>query len=265
MPHGRTTRDRRSFAQVTEGTGTPVTVEGARMIQTRYVYAAGLSQGRRVLELACGSGQGLGLLAKKAAFCAGGDIDRRLLSSARSAYGSRVPLINLDGANLPFRSGSFDLLLLYEASYYMPDMGAVFDEITRVLEPGGVVVFVNANPERADFIRSPHSHSYLTANEFRVELSSRGFSVDVRGAFPTSTRGLLSAGIPVVRRLLEALRLTPRTLAGRARLKRWVYGPPVMLPSELEEGFAEIEPLAAVDAPTCHDYKVLYVTATAPR
>ena len=136
------------------------------MLTSRYEYAASLANDRRVLEVGCAAGQGFGLLQKASRFLVGGDYSMPLLESAHRHYGTRVPLARLSVEALPFAADSFDLVLFFEASYYVPDMNAAFDEIARVLSPTGVVVFVNANPERPDFIRSPHSHHYHSAAEF---------------------------------------------------------------------------------------------------
>src|SRR5438046_4997333 len=77
------------FEEVTETTGIPVTREGARMMYTRYAVGAALATGCRTLELACGGGNGLGLVGASARSLIGGDISGPLLRTARSHYGHR--------------------------------------------------------------------------------------------------------------------------------------------------------------------------------
>lgn len=253
------------YEDITETTGTPVTPEAADMMYTRYALAASLAAGARVLELGCGAGQGLGLISAHARLTVGGDYSKALLDSARRHYGARVPLVRLSAEQLPFADRSFDLVLFFEATYYVPDMAAAFQEIARVLAPGGTVLFVNANPERPDFIRSPFSTHYHSASEFRRALEQRGFSVCLEGAFPveakSETRGLLPPGVlAFVRRVLEAMHLVPRTLRGRARLKRLIYGKLSVLPAELPASFAKIEARQALNGDDVSRFKVLYVT-----
>lgn len=238
------------------------------MMYTRYHAAAKLASGRRVLELGCGAGQGLGLLAAQASVAVGGDFSWPLLATASQHYQQRVPLARLSAEALPFASGSFDAVFLFEASYYIPSMQRAFDEIARVLAPGGIVMFVNANPERPDFIRSPHSVHYHTADEFRQALEALSFDVLVEGAFPVGEdKGRRSwktgKALSVVRQVLERLHLVPKTLRGRAMLKRLLYGRSLIsVPSEIRPGFAreaEREPLPSGPA---NRHKVIYVTAT---
>jgi SAM-dependent methyltransferase len=260
------------FEDLTETTGIPVTAEGASMMLTRYSYAAGLSAGRTVLEIGCGAGQGLGMLGSAGRGVVGGDYSWPLLRSARAHYGDRFPLALLSAEALPFRGSSFDLVLCFEASYYVRDAQRAFDEIRRVLTPGGQAVFVNANPERPDFIRSPHSVHYHSSDEFRSALASRGFDVVVEGAFPvdatddrvTIKSRLVGFALGLARRVLETSGLTPKTLRGRARIKRLLNRHLIEVPAEVAPGFAVTAARAPVAAGPVRNYKVIYVTATVP-
>ncbi len=254
------------FEDLTETTGVPLAREGADMMYSRYRLAADRAANQRVLELACGAGQGLGMVGASARSTVGGDFSLPLLRLGRRHFGARVPFARLSADRLPFASGAFDLVLFFEASYYVHDMEGAFDEIARVLAPGGAVLFVNANPERPDFIRSPHSVHYHTADEFRAALSRRGFKVSVEGAFPvedreSGSRGIASRGIGLVRRGLERLGLVPTTLRGRARLKRLVYGRMVVVPAELSAGFGAEHPREEIGVGPASRHKVVYVSA----
>jgi len=255
------------FEDVTETTGIPATREAARMMYTRYAVGAQLAGGKRVLELACGGGNGLGLLGARTRSLVGGDFSPALLRQAGSHYRARFPLVRLSAEALPFRAGAFDLVLFFEASYYVPDMERAFDEVTRVLAKGGTVLLVNANPERPDFITSPLSVHYHSADEFRAALERRRFTVITEGAFPTETRQpgatshLLGLAVSALRRLLQSLRLVPRTLRGRARLKRLIYRDLIPIPAEIPPNFTPVEPRVLVSTGPVRDFKVIYVTA----
>lgn len=257
------------FEDVTETTGVPLSREGAEMMATRYVLARGLATGKRVLELGCAAGQGFGLIAARAVSLVGGDYSQTLLRSARRHYGDRVPVVRLSAERLPFASGIVDLVVFFEASYYVPDMGAALQEIARVLAPGGSVLLANANPERPDFIHSPHSFKYHTADEFRSAVSQLGFAVTVEAAFEVQPRaeGVTRLGAGVLswsRRVFQHLGLVPRTLEGRARLKRLVYGPLLQTPAELLDGFATPRERHSVLPGPVTGYKVIYVQGTKP-
>jgi SAM-dependent methyltransferase len=256
------------FEDLTETTGLPLSPEGASMMYTRYHEASRLATNKRVLEIGCGAGQGFDLLGKKAQMLVGADFSAPLLASARQHFGDRVPLVRLSADALPFRPASFDLILCFEMSYYVPDMERAFDDITRVLAPGGTIMFVNANPERPDFIRSPHSVHYHSADEFRRSLSQRGLRVEVFGAYPidppsTGAKARVKKLVfTVARQTLEALGLVPKTLKGRARIKRLIHRKLTAVPPALPEGFAPVEPTPPVAKGPQPGYKVIYVTGT---
>lgn len=153
-----------------------------------------------------------------------------MLRNGRAHYGARVPLGQLSAHALPLHPGSIDLVLCFEASHYLPEMQRAFDDIARTLDRGASVQFGYANPERPDFIRSPHSAYPYTADQFREELERRGFSVAVEGAFPVDPAAkrtkarLYAAAFALARRAIEALGRVPNTLRGRARLKPLVCG-----------------------------------------
>ena len=92
------------------------------MMATRYGGAATFCGGKRVLEVGCGPGAGLGRLAQTARIVVGSDRTEMLLAQAKHTYQNAVPLVRLDALDLPFVTFSFDVIVLFEAIYYLPDV-----------------------------------------------------------------------------------------------------------------------------------------------
>ena len=92
------------YTTVTEVPGHRITQEALAMAWTRYAMAGDLSAERQVLEVGCGAGQGLGVLAKRAGFVVGGDYTEGLLRAARLHYGGRIPLVRT-GMRISYRFG----------------------------------------------------------------------------------------------------------------------------------------------------------------
>jgi SAM-dependent methyltransferase len=256
------------YDKITEIGGTELTSEAASMVYTRYALAAELARGRRTLEIGCASGVGLGLIMGAADFAVGGDLFLPMLQTARHHYGGDLSLTQFSAVNLPFKNQSFDFVLFMEASYYVLDFETALDEIGRVLHTDGTLLFVNANPERPDFIRSPHSEHYHSAGEFRALLEQRGYRVEIAGAFALEKRrnGKRATTIKrslagAARKIAEALHLVPKTLRGRARIKRLIFGKLRTLPPELPTGFAPREKLRPLGNARATDHKVIYVIA----
>jgi SAM-dependent methyltransferase len=258
------------FEHLSEGAGVPITDDAAIMMATRYALAAEMAAGRRTLELACAAGHGLGLVARTAQSLVGADINAPMLGRAQAHYRGRVPVARASAMALPFADASFDFVFCLEASYYVPEFETCLDEIGRVAAPGARLLFVNANPERVDFIRSPHSSHYQSADEFRALLTARGWVVETSAAFPLDprddgARARLTASVrTLARRALEGLHLVPRTLAGRARLKRLLGKRLRPMPAEIDDAFAPRATVTPVPSGPVRGYQIIFVTGRRP-
>jgi ubiquinone/menaquinone biosynthesis C-methylase UbiE len=100
--------------------------------------------GRRILELGCGSGSLLRSLISYGATAGqliGIDPDFRRLRRARNASGTSVAVA--DGALLPYRKETFDLVFVFTALSSMKDVEVrrhAAHEALRVLRPGGLAI-----------------------------------------------------------------------------------------------------------------------------
>ena len=100
--------------------------------------------GRRVLDLACGSGRYLRRLAGGgAARLAGTDLSPAMLARA-TALGR--PLARADLLSLPLAAGEWDVAVCGLAVGHVADLGRSIAEMGRVLAPGGSVVYSDLHP-----------------------------------------------------------------------------------------------------------------------
>jgi len=112
----------------------------------RYAFAARLSRARRVLDLGCGTGYGSDELASLAHSVIAVDIAPGALLQARSRYERRnLDFSAADGAQLPFRDGSFDLVVAFEVIEHLKDWQGLLFEARRVLAPGGQLIVSTPN------------------------------------------------------------------------------------------------------------------------
>ncbi|MBI4869977.1 MAG: class I SAM-dependent methyltransferase [Candidatus Riflebacteria bacterium] len=248
------------FSDVTERAGNRVTEENLSMDVTRYAFAARQSKGRDVLEVACGAGQGLGTLAASARRVVGGDFTESLVRVARRHYGARVPVLRLDAHELPFGRASFDMVVLYEAIYYLKRPEVFLAECRRVLRPRGLLLICSANREWADFNPSPFATRYYSGRELADLARQTGFEPELLGAFRLGPRSPRQKLVSVLKRTAVSLGLIPKTMAGKEWLKRLFLGRLVQQPVELRDGLAPDrppEPLPPDAAVTEH--KVVYL------
>ena len=255
----------REFRTVTEIPSDGATADQFQIMYTRYALAVKYAEGKDVLEVACGAGVGLGLLARVARRTVAGDIDERNLAVAHRTYAERsgVALNRFDAQSLPFRSASFDVVLLYEALYYLPAAEAFFREAWRVLRPGGTLLTSTVNCRWAEFNPSPFSVKYYDAVELSRALESRGFGVEMYASFPASNGGVRSGVIGALRRFAVSFHLIPRTMKGKQMLKRLFYGRLRPIPTELAPDCfpsAKLERLELLQK--SEGYRFLYAVGT---
>ena len=248
------------YSGVTEVAGTRVTREALSMLYTRYAFGAAVAEGDDVLDVACGGGSGLGYLAKHARRVVGGDYTAPLLARAAHHYQGEIPLLRLDAHALPFRSQSFDAVLLYEAIYYLLGPERFVVEAGRVLRPSGSLVISTVNPEWSDFNPSPLSARYFSGRELASLLSAGGFQAEIFGAFPVAHASAKEHVVSAVRRAAVRLHMIPSTMKGKELLKRLFLGRLVSFPSEVTEAMASYCPPARLRTTTepIRDFKVLY-------
>lgn len=251
-----------SYATVTELPGHGATKEQISMIHTRYHFAAQLAKGKEVLELACGPGIALGYLAQTASRVAAGDFDPTLVEAAIRQYGSKYEIHRMDAQNIPYPDNSFDVILLLEAIYYLPEPERFVAEARRVLRKDGVVFVCSANRERPDFNASPYTHHYFSAAELQRLLAAEGFAVNLYGSFPVESRGLLGRTLGRVRLVAVKFGLIPKTMAWKILLKRMLYGRLDPIPSELHVDENKCQTLKLIQDPSkpVVEYKVIYAT-----
>lgn len=243
-----------SYVTVTEQPGQPASRSQLEMLEARYAWAAEQAGGKDVLETACGAGMGLPLLADAARAVQAGDVDRQNLCAAEGACTGRsnIVLRHFPAEALPFPDESFDLILLFEAIYYLTDAGRFFAEARRVLRPGGTLLIVTVNPEWRGFNPSPLKTRYWSAGDLLRALQDEGFAARVQGAFPTASGWL--------RRAAVALNLIPRTMRSKSLLKRIFCGARKAVP-KCVDGSGLRPRLEELDAAGSRCYRVLYVTA----
>jgi ubiquinone/menaquinone biosynthesis C-methylase UbiE len=93
---------------------------------------------RLVLDVGCGPGNSTVHLPRGAI---GGDAALSMLRRARQRSPA-LPLVALDAAALPIRSGAVDAVTFHSVLYLLPDQPGALREAARVLRPGGRAVLL---------------------------------------------------------------------------------------------------------------------------
>ena len=188
-----------------------------------------LGAGARVLELGCGAGTYVRLLAKRGHPVVGLDYS---LPSLRRAVAADLPraggYVAGDASGLPFRAGSFKAVSCIGVLQALGQPDATLAEIARVLEPDGVAVVETLNPWN------------LLAATRRLSAFVRRQPTRLRYGSPRALeRVMLARGLRPVRRI--SILLLPRSLPGleRTLTRPWLGRAMGMVP-----GFHALAPQA---------------------
>jgi SAM-dependent methyltransferase len=151
----------------------------------RYRFARPHVEGKRVLDVACGTGYALDLLAESARRVVAVDIDAGAVASARREAHGRVVVAVADACRLPFAAGAFDVVTSFETLEHLDRRAEFLTEVRRVLRPDGLLVLSTPNASYTRPVdgrpRNPfHVHEY-TPGELRGQIAPLFASVELLG------------------------------------------------------------------------------------
>jgi GT2 family glycosyltransferase/SAM-dependent methyltransferase len=135
----------------------------------RYMWAARVVEGRRVLDLGSGEGFGAAILAESAAHVVGVDVDERTVEHSKLNYGgSKLEFqvgtaLDLSG----FEDGSFGAVVAFEIIEHVQDQERVLEEVARLLGDEGVLVV--STPDRRLYSEATGQHNPFHERELTLE------------------------------------------------------------------------------------------------
>lgn len=115
----------------------------------QFVNRLPIAGGKRVLDVACGTGNTAIPAARLGAVVSGVDIATNLLEQARSravVEGLTAEFDEGDAEALPYPDETFDIAQTMFGAMFAPRPELVAKEMARVLKPGGLVAMGNWNP-----------------------------------------------------------------------------------------------------------------------
>jgi 2-polyprenyl-3-methyl-5-hydroxy-6-metoxy-1,4-benzoquinol methylase len=118
-----------------------------------------------VLDVGCGLGYGLDVLAIKAASVTGIDVDEKAIAWCTARELGRNPRLDgfhhYDGDRLPFDDDSFDVVTSIDVIEHVPDYHAFVRELCRVARRAVVISTPNRRPEHTNPDGTPRNHWHL--------------------------------------------------------------------------------------------------------
>ena len=167
-------------AEITDDLSRSVCVEDVE----RYRFAAAYVEGKRVVDLACGTGYGSDMLIKKghAAVVHAFDASDEAIAIAARTYGG--PALHFSpgrAERIPLPNASVDVAISMETFEHLTDPNAMLREFHRVLVEGGTLIIStprNDGPSRLCPDNPHHVREYSSA-EFREQLEAVFPSVEI--------------------------------------------------------------------------------------
>ena len=252
---------RHDFTDVTETPNTLISQKQFTRMIDRYSWSALRVEGLDVVEVACGVGQGLGLLAQYAKSIEGCDISETLVTQAQAYYGNRVRVRVADAECLPYADNSLDCVIIHEALYYIKNKQAFAAELNRVLRPKGKLLLTTANKDIKAFHKSKYSSEYLGSVELTEYLSFNNFRVSLWGYEPDDISSLKNRFLNRTKIFLGKYGLLPETMTTKMIFRRLLQGKLLKMPNEIPQpiSLTRLEKLP-LDIP-CADFKILFCEA----
>jgi 2-polyprenyl-6-hydroxyphenyl methylase/3-demethylubiquinone-9 3-methyltransferase len=189
--------------------------------RTRHVPTA-QRPGATLLDVACGAGLLAPHIASSGYRHIGIDLSPTAITQARD-HG--VSGVRGDVTRLPFRDGTFDVVVAGEILEHVPDLAAVVAEVCRVLRPGGTLVLDTiANTwwgrfssitvaERLPAGPPPRLHDgalFVDRDQLRAEAARHGVTLTLNGLRPSAVDYVMW-----LTRRRDAVRMVPtRSTAG---------------------------------------------------
>lgn len=107
---------------------------------------------KQILDVGAGNGRLSSKLAKLGAEVTALDVSEEMLKSLKRKS-KKIEIILAEAESLPFDNDSFDVVVATFLIVHLKDLKLFFDEVYRVLKPGGLFLVTNINQRKAPEIK----------------------------------------------------------------------------------------------------------------
>ncbi len=162
-----------------------------------HLLSTELDKGASVLEMGCGTGRLLQHLVPQDFVLSGIDMSPGMLAVARQRLAGSKKVVTFEEAiadEMPFRDATFDAVYSILVVNLIPDYQKSFEEVARLLKPGGLFIFnvpnlasiyfpggfyVNTRGQTVGSNEAGYRYSHwFMPHEWRRALVSSGFSIE---------------------------------------------------------------------------------------
>ena len=153
--------------------------------EARYIFAGQYVAGKKVLDIACGTGIGTSYLLKVGAqSCIGLDIDKRTIGYAKTVYPECTFGVS-DALDITLVDSSVDVVVSFETIEHVSDQVKFLMECSRVLRSGGLLICSTPNKKVYRWLgTNPFHVREYTLKEFEALLESKFDCIDYYAQAP---------------------------------------------------------------------------------
>lgn len=144
----------------------------------RYLIATKFIKAKRVLDIASGEGYGSQLMAQLASSVIGVDIDPNTVIYSKKKYKNKnLSFLTGSCSQIPIKDNSVDVVVSFETIEHHDEHIEMFEEITRVLDTGGMLILSSPNKLRFEHNKKHQNqfHEKELDRDELVELAHRHF------------------------------------------------------------------------------------------
>jgi ubiquinone/menaquinone biosynthesis C-methylase UbiE len=106
----------------------------------RYIFALPYIENKTVLDIACGTGYGLGFMKEKAKRVVGVDVSIEAAKEAKNHCDEKTSVLLGDGLRLPFEDESYDVITSFETLEHIHERDKFLLELKRVMRNDGLLI-----------------------------------------------------------------------------------------------------------------------------
>ncbi len=124
-------------------------------------------RGKKVLDIGCGTGRIIEELKQRGAEVVGLDVSEKILEIAKKKF-CDVEFVLGNVNDLPFEDESFDLVLGLFLIVHLKNLEKPFEEIYRVLRPGGRFILSNINQKKAPKLKLKNRDEIVIKSHYHI-------------------------------------------------------------------------------------------------
>ncbi|HLA96663.1 MAG TPA: class I SAM-dependent methyltransferase [Pyrinomonadaceae bacterium] len=216
----------------------------------RYVFALPFVEGKSVLDIACGTGYGIGLMQGQAFMVTGVDVDADAAKEAKAECNEHSAVLLAHGLRLPFTDESFDVVTSFETLEHLYERASFLAELKRVLKSDGRLILSTPNANYTKPVNGKPSNQFhifeYAPDELRAELDAHftvreffGQALNDRIQIPPfeDAQKRLSKGIGTQSRLFAWKVLNKMPIGMRERISELIWNKP-FYPTEKDYDFS---------------------------